>query len=426
LLHPCNEKAFSFAKVLEKPICSGAIASTFLTGGWLRVSFGEDRRPNSLDPYLTLEKLAMKKSLIALAAVAATGAAFAQSSVQIDGVMDAGFQSIDYKGTKVNGFNGNGSTTSQINFRGVSDLGGGLKADFRVESDWNTVSNSANTGAKKSDGTLANGASFGNGEIRTGLAGGFGKVQFGAINNNTLIANLTGQPFGTAIGSAHGSIIRSNSAGTAVRSDNSFQYISPVFSGFDVSYLQANAQSKANSANFSSSLGGYQQAGVKEASVSYTNGPLAARFTNLKQDNSFLTGTTPTYNAGLPNQNTTTNTLGANYALGDAKVFLWNQSIKADDNTQNSAGTTVSATYTMGATVLMAQAGSVKAKAGTWNGQSSKLSAVGVDYNLSKTTALYGRYESIKDNAHMLAAATTIDGSGNTRTRLGLGIRTAF
>jgi predicted porin len=384
----------------------------------------------------------MKKSLIALAALAATGA-FAQSSVQIDGVMDAGYQAIDYKGTKVNGFNGNGSTTSQVNFRGVSDLGGGLKADFRVETDWNTVSNAANTGAASAiatgtGSTAANAqknntaASFGNGEIRTGLAGGFGKVQFGAINNNTLIANLTGQPFGTAIGSGHGAIIRSNYAGTAVRSDNSFQYVSPNFSGFDVAYLQANKQTKANNgataststgliaqqSQFSSALGAYDLMGTKEASVSYANGPLAARFTNLKEDTQQVGGSTGTV--------FTTNTLGVNYALGAAKVFLWNQSIKADDNSVKTAGTTVSATYTMGATVLMAQAGSIKSSAGATNGLSSKMTSIGADYNLSKTTALYGRYESIKDDAKLIAAAATVDGTSNTRTRLGLGIRTAF
>ncbi|MGV0984169.1 MAG: porin [Limnohabitans sp.] len=363
--------------------------------------------------------------------MAATGAAFAQSSVQIDGVMDAGFQSIDYKGNKVNGFNGNGSTTSQINFRGVSDLGGGLKADFRVESDWNTVSNNGNTGAKTTpttgaDGTLANGASFGNGEIRTGLAGGFGKVQFGAINNNTLIANLTGQPFGTAIGSGHGATLRSNAAGTAVRADNSFQYISPVFSGFDVSYLQSNKQTKQvpgtlgtgnKSTSFSTALGAYDMNGTKEVSVSYTNGPLAARFTNLVEDTTQVGEATGT--------KFKTNTLGANYAFGDAKVFLWNQSIKADDNTQNSAGTTVSATYTMGATVLMAQAGSVKNKV---SGKTSNIASVGADYNLSKTTALYGRYESIKDNGSLVSSLSGFAAATDnvTRTRLGLGIRTAF
>jgi len=403
----------------------------------------------------------MKKSLIALAALAAT-ASFAQSSVTIDGVMDAGFQAINYKGNSVNGINGNGSSTSQINFRGNFDLGGGLKADFRVETDWNTVSNNANQGAKSTaaagaatscttnalaavapvapataytagttqatcsatytDSTLANGSSFGNGEIRTGLAGGFGKVQFGAINNNTLIANLTGQPFGTAIGSGHGAIIRSNAAGTAVRNDNSVQYISPNFSGFDVAYLQSNAQSKAvdstsvKSTSFSSSMGAYDQAGVKELSVSYANGPLAARFTNLKQQNL----------AALGAADTTTNTLGANYALGAAKVFLWNQKNSAADNSFNTSGTTVSATYTMGATTLMAQMGSVKSSAGATNGKKSTLTGLGFDYALSKTTFVYGRYEAIDDKAALIAAASTIDGTDSKRTRTALGLRVGF
>ena len=340
--------------------------------------------------------------------------------------MDAGFQAINYKGNSVNGINGNGSSTSQINFRGNFDLGSGLKADFRVETDWNTVSNSANTGAKTTpmtgvDGTLANGSTFGNGEIRTGLAGGFGKVQFGAINNNTLIANLTGQPFGTAIGSGHGAIIRSNAAGTAVRNDNSVQYISPNFSGFDVAYLQSNAQSKAvdstsvKSTSFSSSMGAYDQAGVKELSVSYANGPLAARFTNLKQQNL----------AALGAADTTTNTLGANYALGAAKVFLWNQSNKDGANV-NTSGTTVSATYTMGATTLMAQMGSVKSSAGATNGKKSTLTGLGFDYALSKTTFVYGRYEAIDDKAALIAAAATIDGTDSKRTRTALGLRVGF
>ena len=123
--------------------------------------------------------------------------------------------------------------------------------------------------------------------------------------------------------------------------------------------------------------------------------------------------------------NTTVNTLGANYALGDAKVFLWNQTNKAADNTRNIAGTTVSATYTMGATVLMAQAGSVKNKV---SGKTSNIASVGADYNLSKTTALYGRYESIKDNGSLITSLSGFTAaSGNvTRDRLGLGIRTAF
>jgi len=87
----------------------------------------------------------MKKSLIALAALAATGA-FAQSSVQIDGLVDAGFQSNKYQGVSANGFDQNGAGTTQINFRGTEDLGGGLKANFRLENDFSVVNNNANQG----------------------------------------------------------------------------------------------------------------------------------------------------------------------------------------------------------------------------------------------------------------------------------------
>jgi len=118
-----------------------------------------------------LEKLAMKKSLIALAALAAT-ASFAQSSVQIDGLFDAGYQAINYKGTKVNGIEGNGSATSQLNFRGSEDLGGGLKAEFRLETDFNAVSTNANTGVGSSDNNNAYEKSINSAVAKGGLGNG--------------------------------------------------------------------------------------------------------------------------------------------------------------------------------------------------------------------------------------------------------------
>ena len=60
----------------------------------------------------------MKKSLIALAAVAASGAAMAQSSVTLYGVVDT---SVAYvKGDKsVSGLLNSGAATSRLGFRGV-------------------------------------------------------------------------------------------------------------------------------------------------------------------------------------------------------------------------------------------------------------------------------------------------------------------
>ena len=387
-------------------------------------------------PVQTLENLEMKKTLVAIAALAAFGAQ-AQSSVTIDGVADAGYQSLNLKGNTVTGFQGNGSSTSQINFRGTEDLGGGLKANFRVETDWSMVSNGANQGAKSTplalatggsyaaanDGTLANGGTFGNGELRVGLSGAFGSVDFGAINQNGLNAILLGQPFGTAIGGGYGSVIRVNAAGTAVREDQSFRYNTPTFSGFAGTFLKSNKQTKAvdsttvQQTSFSTTLGAYDKLGVQEVGVTYVNGPLAANYNTAKFDSvGVATGTT----------DQKVNTLAAAYTMGAVKFMFLNQTNKKSDSSVDTGYTSVAASYTMGQTVLSANVGGLKSNAVANNGKKSDIIGVGADYNLSKTTALYARYESIDDKAGVIAAAATIDGTDTKRTRTALGVRVGF
>jgi predicted porin len=87
----------------------------------------------------------MKKSLFALAAVTAfAGAAQAQSSVTVYGIIDMGFQGGHAKGqtgaastTKFNNvgqqFGQNAQSTSRLGFRGTEDLGGGMSAFFTLE-----------------------------------------------------------------------------------------------------------------------------------------------------------------------------------------------------------------------------------------------------------------------------------------------------
>jgi predicted porin len=87
----------------------------------------------------------MKKSLFAIAAVTAfAGAAQAQSSVTVYGILDVGFQGVTTRGplsvagleTKTNftRFSGEGAeSTSRLGFRGTEDLGGGTSAFFTAE-----------------------------------------------------------------------------------------------------------------------------------------------------------------------------------------------------------------------------------------------------------------------------------------------------
>ena len=83
----------------------------------------------------------MKKSLFALAAVGAfAGAAQAQSSVTVYGVLDVGYvggnerlASSNQQKATFNGFGASAQSTSRLGFRGTEDLGGGTRAFFTLE-----------------------------------------------------------------------------------------------------------------------------------------------------------------------------------------------------------------------------------------------------------------------------------------------------
>jgi len=402
----------------------------------------------------------MKKTLVALAALAATSA-FAQSTVQIDGVFDAGYQSINYKGdnNNVKGFAGNGSSTSQINIRGTEDIGGGLKANFRFESDFNAVSTYANTGlASSTNATTASSSinsvasTFGNGEIRVGLEGGFGRFDIGSVNYNSLNTFLTGQPFGTAIGSGFRTMYINDVQTTSqVRGENAIKYQTPTFSGLNATLYKSYQQTKAanNAAavsatsglipqgnGFSTSLGAYDQQGTQEIGLNYADGPIAASYSSLKVDNVGIPAIQSTA-AAAGTTESTVNTLAGKYTLSNGLALsVLNQTNKTNTNSVNTAATTVSASYTMGNFVLMAQSGSLKAKAGTYNGEKSTLTGLGADYNLSKRTAVYFRTESIDDKARGMNAAvnpTAIVGAASAAaatdqkfSRTAIGVRHAF
>jgi len=94
----------------------------------------------------------MKKSLFAIAAVTAfAGAAQAQSSVTVYGLIDYGYQSGQQRqqigataaaptvtNQNTSGFQGSGESTSRLGFRGTEDLGGGTSAFFTIETALNT------------------------------------------------------------------------------------------------------------------------------------------------------------------------------------------------------------------------------------------------------------------------------------------------
>ncbi|MFP8834648.1 porin [Hydrogenophaga sp. XSHU_21] len=169
----------------------------------------------------------MKKTLIALAAVAATGASFAQSTVTIDGQVDLGVvKPIGTTGTRLDAANG----STQIRFRGSEDLGGGLRANF-------VLAQRLSLESGNNDGT-ANGRPTFQGESTIGLSGGFGAVRLGrALSALQGPVNLT-DPWGT-LQQASTALLTNGYAtdprqgdGAGLGRTDAIHYSSPNFGGF--------------------------------------------------------------------------------------------------------------------------------------------------------------------------------------------------
>jgi predicted porin len=355
--------------------------------------------------------------------------------VTLSGNVDAGYQSINYKGGKAGGITNNGASTSTIQIAGTEDLGGGLKADFKLNSDFNVTTNKGNTGSGATTAADNTAGSFLNSEQRVGLAGNFGAVHFGVINFGSLGAAGTGTPFGTAVGSGYRTIYTSDAATTPgsspARVDNAMRYTSPSFNGFTGEYYYVKKNEKATATTFSTTFGTYDTTGVSELTLKYANGPLNVAFANQTQD---ATGT----NATIATK-ATLNTLAVNYTLGPVTAYYLNQAAKDDAavaaNKLDRKSNIFGAKYVMGAHTFMVQSGNAKLNSSgqtstaTYQveGQKSTLTGIGYDYAMSKRTTAYVRAESINDKAGMASARATIDQSGQTKiTRQAIGIRHTF
>jgi predicted porin len=339
----------------------------------------------------------MKKSLIALAVLAASGAAMAQSSVELYGRLDASFVNLS---TKVNGVKSytlgaagaatkTGIESSQLNtqfwgLRGTEDLGGGLKAIFKLESNFNI-----DNGAVDATGMFAR-------EANVGLMGSFGTVKLG--RNYTAYDSLAGATNHTYNSNINvwGTVAGTGLANYAGRVNNSVIYDSPNFSGFSGSFSYAFGEDKtaALSAADNTSL-----------QVRYANGPLLVGFGYQNQE---------VQNAA----DIKYNILGASYDFGVAKLTGSYQTGKQGATKDKDYQFGVSMPFGAYAVAL----GYAKSKSETAGVKldGSGYALVGT-YNLSKRTTVYVGYENTKVESLPLGVATTTKVSN-----LAVGVRHTF
>jgi len=289
----------------------------------------------------------MKKTLVALAAVAATTGAMAEAT--ITGRFDAAINSTTVT-TLGSGANGGSEVTVGIG----EDLGNGITGTAAI-----TIHGSI-TGM--SDSTSGTNNGFAMYQSHIGLAGEFGSVKLGAQWNpiflTSTISSITG---------------RWNSSSLAdpgeLQNFKSLTYTSPNISGFTLSYQSQLTDSSAyiggdDSDHFST--GGHATA----YSLQYANGGLAAGYAN-SQDNNF----------GAVGTSATSTLIAVSYDFGVAKLhyghLVSDVATSGTNVTSNGYGVTVP----VGAFVLGAQNSSNDAGATT--------NSYIVNYSMSKKTMVY-------------------------------------
>ena len=360
----------------------------------------------------------MKKSLIALAVLAASGAAMAQSSVTMFGVVDTGVSYVKGSGdagTSNYGMHSGANSSSRLGFRGVEDLGGGLKAGFWLEGGIGTdVGDGSGAGAPK-------GAGFSFQRRSTvSLMGNFGEVRLGR-DEVAAYNKLAGySPFSViGVGAFRG---WNTTTGDGIRQNNMIAYYTPNISGFNAGVNYAFGEQNNNS-SASRYVGGY---------VGYNNGPLSVTLSADRKNNADL-GVSG-FNAA-PKLNTYG--LGASYDFGVVKVSGIAMQAKEKgalvNDKQNS--------YALGLSAPVGGVGEVKAMYALYDlkndsannageGKAHQLS-LGYVHNLSKRTAVYGFYTYLKnkDGMNMKIGGTGLDYTsvaGKASNGVQVGVRHAF
>ena len=401
----------------------------------------------------------MKKTLIALATLAAATGAMAQSTVTLFGGADLNVRSVTSGTNKFTGMAQDGIYSSRFGVMGTEDLGGGLKAGFHFEGGMNPdVGTSAKFDFQR--------------KSTIGLAGGFGEVRLGRDYTPLFTVAGIADPFGTnGVGSsynmANAAVLvetsisaqtAANAAGTfvtanrgniatvvpsavsaaavpasytladpnAVRANNSVAYYSPAFNGFSAALMYSFGTENTNT---------QKKAGTMTSlKLAYANGPVSVAFANqvTKGGDAGALATaaaaslqvlgatcaTGAVNAtattqqclaaatagtvATEDQKWTSNFLAGSYDLGVAKLSLGYKTDKLSEPTD-------SATFKSMIYGVTAPVGAVTLKASyvTRKVDGDKVGnqfAVGAIYDLSKRTSVYTTYSVLKNEA----------GGGNT------------
>jgi predicted porin len=310
-----------------------------------------------------------------IALVAALGAAFAapafaQSSVTVYGRLNTSVEWQDNisQADDVWVLQNN---SSRIGFKGVEDLGGGLKADFFLEHRFNS-----DNGAVTQD-------VFWAGDSWVGLAGNFGWVRLGRITSDAYYAtadyvSMHNHDTGTSADALY-DYGYFNNGGTNVYNANKIAYTSPDFGGLKGSIQYALKETGAQGSRDD----------AYDVAVNYDVGNLHLGAGGTKWGDDWQVALRGLYTLGAL-------TFGGYYQYSDL-----DETLPGDGDRHNVRGAVM---YAIGATELHANVGWASDR-GDIDDSSAIQYTLGANYNLSKRTKVYAFYTAVDndDNAQYLA-----------------------
>lgn len=375
----------------------------------------------------------MQKKIIALAiAAAASGAASAQTNVTIYGNIDMGWMSTSGSNGAVpasgnvgtaneaRNFVGSAASFSYLGFKGVEDLGNGLKALFDLQYRFTPDTGGGLTQA---------------GHSYVGLTGGFGTAVAGYLDG--LRYGIYGKynPFGNySVGNFACMTTQYD------RAANAIAYISPAWNGLTLILATAT-----NTQGNEGSLQGIHTDGVNSiigssnaddrlfsANLVYANGPLnvdldyeTTKAKGLSDSRLYVATGGVSYDFGVVKiggvydviKGQKNSFIGGNIDLDSATAGLQNLGGLAAGQEYDRRNWFIGATVPFGKAKFLAGYGQVKDK--TLSDADASKWAIGARYALSKRTELYADYAHIKNDRN---ASFTINPMGNSAGLSGTGV----
>ncbi len=344
----------------------------------------------------------MKKSLLALAALTAfAGVASAQSSVTLFGIVDLSVNSAKNGANSMKQLSSNQLNSNRLGFRGVEDLGGGMRAGFWLEGG---MANDTGTGAQTGGGQGWERRST------VSLMGGFGEVRLGRDYTPSFWNYTIFDPFGTnGMGSSLNIVSTLGSgATTLVRANNSVGYFLPAMGG-----VYGQVQVAAGEG-----VAGNKYIGGR---VGYAGGPVnvAVALGKTSKD------------GGLADDYQDIN-FGGSFNMGF--MTLMGTYTKRDFLTRDQKNIMVGVTVPFGQSTLKASYNKASGAQGTsaTDFDATQI-AFGYQYDLSKRTAIYATVSSLNNDGNATSGARFTIGQGPAQTRGGdsskgynLGVRHSF